>query len=285
MRVPNNTVGSVLDLYGSELYARYGVGEARAIVRMLFQEVLGWDVVQLNERRAAGLSESELLKVYLPLRRLRDGEPLHYVLGHAWFMGMRLKVSPGVLIPRPETEELVDHIGKQERDFRRIIDVGTGSGCIAIALKRMYAEAEVHGLDVSEEALQIARANGGHFAAAVEWQRHDALDSTIPFPTWCDLVVSNPPYIPRDEEHTLAGHVRDHEPHLALFVDDADPLLFYRSIAAKAWEALHSGGELWFEAHFQYAHAVGGLLRDLAYRQIRVFDDLSGSPRFIQAVR
>jgi release factor glutamine methyltransferase len=285
MRVANNTVGSVLDLYGAELHARYGNAEARAIARTLFQELFGWDVAQLNDKRASELSESELLKVYLPLRRLREGEPLHYVLGHAWFMGMRLQVSPAVLIPRPETEELVDHIGKRDRVFQRIADIGTGSGCIAIALHRMYPEAEVFGLDISEEALRIAGANASVFDVQVEWQRYDVLDPTTPLPAACDLVVSNPPYIPRGEELSLAEHVRDHEPHIALFVDNADPLLFYRAIALKAQQALVFGGELWFEAHFQHAHAVGELLRAMAFVDVRVFNDLSGSPRFIHGIR
>lgn len=285
MRVPDNTVGSVLGLYRSDLEVRYGADGSKAIARTVFQEVFGWDVIQLNDRRSAELSESELLKVYLPLRRLREGEPLQYVLGHAWFMGMQLSVSPAVLIPRPETEELVDHVAKQDRNFQRIVDVGTGSGCIAVALKRIHPEAEVFGLEVSEEALRIARSNGTKYNADVHWQRCDVLSPSAAWPVDCDLIVSNPPYIPRAEEDSLDEHVRAYEPHLALFVDHADPLLFYQAITNQALDALIVGGELWFEAHHQHAEEVGSLVRSIGFKNVCVFNDLSGTPRFVHGIR
>lgn len=285
MRVATNTVGSLLDLYRSELTPLFGASEARAMARTVFYVAFGWDMAELGAQRNTALSESELLKVYTPLTRLRMGEPLQYVLGRSWFMGMELNVAPGVLIPRPETEELVDLIHRSGRSYSRIVDIGTGSGCIALALKRLFPQAEVTGVDVSDEALTIARRNGGSLALDVHWSRSDVLDPAAALPRDLDLVVSNPPYVPRSEEASLAPHVRDHEPHLALFVDDIDPLLFYRVIARKAWDVLRMGGELWFEGHYLHAQAVGGMLAAEGYTNVRVLQDLSGSPRFIHAGR
>lgn len=285
MRVATNTVGSLLDLYRSELTPVFGASEARAMARAVFHEAFGWDMIELDAQRPMALSESELLKVYTPLTRLRTGEPLQYVLGRSWFMGMELNVAPGVLIPRPETEELIDLIHRSGRSYSRIVDIGTGSGCIALALKRLFPKAEVTGVDVSDEALTIAHRNGEALALDVHWSRLDVLDPTVTLPPSLDLVVSNPPYVPRSEEASLAPHVRDHEPHLALFVDDIDPLLFYRVIARKAWDVLHVGGELWFEGHYLHTDAVGRMLAAEGYTNVRVLHDLSGSPRFIHAGR
>ena len=285
MRVADNTVGSLLDLYRSELIGQYGAREATAIARAVFQETFGWDIGQLEGRKTERLSESELLKVYTPLTRLRTGEPLQYVLGHVKFMGLSLKVGPGVLIPRPETEELVDMIGRLGRIHRRIVDVGTGSGCIALALKKLFPEAQVIGIDISEEALRIARFNIEANGMDVRLEQCDVLlpDTTLPHAS--DLIVSNPPYVPRSEEQSLAPHVREHEPPTALFVDDADPVLFYRSIGAKARHALVPGGELWFEGHPVHISEAAAVLRTMGYRAVTVIDDMSGAHRFIRAVR
>lgn len=285
MRVATNTVGSLLDLYKSELSPVFGVAEARAMARIVFRQAFGWDTAELDAQRTTALSESELLKVYTPLTRLRTGEPLQYVLGHAWFMGMELEVAPGVLIPRPETEELVDLILRSGRAFTNVLDIGTGSGCIALALKKHLPQAVVSAMDVSLEALAIAQRNGTAQGLSVDWLHADVLDPTGAFPRGLDLVVSNPPYVPRAESGAMEPHVYDHEPHLALFVDDHDPLLFYRVIAQRSLQALVSGSELWFEGHYLHASAVGELLTTLGYGSVRVLNDLSGSPRFIHAIR
>ncbi len=285
MRVADNTVGSLLDLYRSELIGLYGAREATAIARAVFQETFGWDIGQVEGRKAEALSESELLKVYTPLTRLRAGEPLQYVLGHVQFMGLTLKVGPGVLIPRPETEELVDVIGRQGGQPTRIVDVGTGSGCIALALKKLFPQAEVIGTDISEDALRIARSNGEATGLEIRWEQCDVLHPDTTFPDACDLIVSNPPYVPFSEKATLASHVREHEPHTALFVDDADPVLFFRSIGEKARRALMPGGELWFEGHHVHTPEAATVLRSMGFHDVTVIDDLSGAHRFLRAVR
>ncbi len=255
------------------------------MARIVFNSVLGWDLAELEARRSEQLSGSEVLKVIAPLARLRNGEPLQYVLGHCWFMGLRLRVVPGVLIPRPETEEMVDHIVSTNREFHRILDVGTGSGCIALALKKRLPNALVVGIDVSDEALAIARDNGGTLGLSVQWIEQDVFDPGGTWPQHLDLVVSNPPYIPFSEHDSLDAHVRQYEPHLALFVGDADPLLFYRVIGQRAKEALVEGGALWFETHHHHAVDVGELLIAMGFHDVAVLQDLSGSARFIRCRR
>lgn len=285
MRIATNTVGSVYELYHSELTPLFGAAEARAMARTVFRSVFGWDMIELDMQRSMALSESEILKVYTPLTRLRAGEPLQYILERCWFMGMELRVGPGVLIPRPETEELVDLILQSGRSYQRILDVGTGSGCIGLAFKKHVPHAEVMAMDVSVDALAIARGNGASLALDVQWFQGDILNDGVTMPSSLDLVVSNPPYIPITERDTLDPHVREHEPSLALFVDDTDPLLFYRSIARHAMAALEKGGELWFEAHHRFAGAAGELVAELGFKEVKVLNDMSGSPRFIRAER
>ncbi len=285
IRIPSNTVNAVLDRYQQDLSPLYPSGEVRAIAGAVFFDRMGWDATDLMLERGACLSESELLKVYLPLKRLRAGEPLQYVLGHTEFHGLRIAVDPSVLIPRPETEELVDLIIRSSAGVPdRILDVGTGSGCIALALKKAFPQAWVRGIDKSPDALATAQRNAQANALAVEWGLVDVLDPEAElYP--CDLLVSNPPYIPRSEESSLAPNVFGHEPHLALFVEDGDPLLFYRAIARRAWTLLPSGGELWFEGHHLHAPEVVSVLEDLGYSRVRLLNDLNGIPRFIHSVR
>jgi release factor glutamine methyltransferase len=285
VRTADNRVGSVLEQYRLQLADLYSSGEVMAIARTVFADQLGWDAarVQLDQHQA--LSESELLKVYMPLKRLRTGEPLQYVLGAAEFYGMRLHVGPSVLIPRPETEELVELVLASGKQRARILDIGTGSGCIALALKRAWPAAEVFGMDVSEAALAVARRNAGQLGLRVNWIHEDVLSEGMRLPDQLDLVVSNPPYVPLKDRGEMTTQVVDHEPHLALFVPDEDPLRFYRVIACKAWDALVPGGELWFEGHHHHAADAVTMLAGIGYSSPRVLRDLSGAQRFIHAMR
>lgn len=285
LRIATNTVQALLDLYQQELALLYPASEVRAIACAVFQDTLGWDATDVMLGRERALSESELLKVYLPLKRLRTGEPLQYVIGSVDFHGLRIAVDRSVLIPRPETEELVDLIIRSRSQApQRILDVGTGSGCIALALKHKFPSAQVFAMDVSPAALATAAKNAASNGHAIDLLQADVLDMQTLLPT-VDLLVSNPPYIPANEEDRLERNVREYEPRVALFVSDADPLLFYRRIAEKGLVALPSGGELWFEGHYRYSPAVGELLASTGYSDVRVINDLSGSPRFIHAIR
>ena len=285
LRIATNTVEAVLDQYQRDLSPLYPKGEVRAIACAVFFDRLGWDATDLMLKREAALSESELLQVYLPLKRLRTGEPLQYVLGSVEFHGVHINVDPSVLIPRPETEELVDLIIRSRTvGPKRILDIGTGSGCIALALKKAFPGAHVSGIDASPEALATAHRNARANNLSVDWKRIDVLNEVAGMEP-CDLIVSNPPYVPRSEEASLADHVRAHEPHLALFVEDVDPLLFYRVIGQRALDLLPAGGELWFEGHHIHTPGVGRMLEGFGYAEVRVLKDLSGMPRFIHARR
>lgn len=287
MRVADNHVSSLLDLYRQELAPLHGEREALAMAAFVFQERLGWHVGDIQQRRSEQLSESELLKVYMPLKRLRSGEPLQYVLGTVRFHGLDLLCDRRALIPRPETEELVEEIIKAQRASpRRVVDIGTGSGCIALALKSAYPGAEVVGLDASEEALALARTNSERTALEMQWRHADMLDRSLwPALGSFDLIVSNPPYVPNDDARDMAATVLQHEPHAALFVPDTDPLQFYRAIAEFGLRALEDHGQLWFEVHHQWGKEVPALLETLGYRSATAVVDISGNTRFVHAVR
>jgi release factor glutamine methyltransferase len=206
-------------------------------------------------------------------------------LGSTTFHGLRINVDPAVLIPRPETEELVDRIIRaQTATPGRIIDIGTGSGCIALALKQAFPAAQVIGVDISADALDVGRRNAALNGLEVEWRLLDVLvpDASLGA---VDLMVSNPPYVPRSDESGMEPHVRDHEPHLALFVEDEDPLLFFRSIAQLGLRSLAFDGQLWFEGHHHYTKEIPALLLSMGYAEVQLLNDLSGKPRFISARR
>lgn len=285
MRTADNRVISVLAQYSDQLKGLYPDDEVKAIARAVFHDRLGWDPARMEMHKLDSLHESDLLKVYLPLKRLREGVPVQHVLGTVRFHGLTIRVNGDVLIPRPETEELADLIISNGFVPERIIDIGTGSGCLALALKHHFAHAEVLGADVSPAALKVAARNGESCGLQVEWHLLDVLDRGSQLPEGTDLVVSNPPYIPQDEQQTLLQHVRVHEPGLALFAPAGDPLAFYRAIGRLALRTLPSGGHLWFEGHWKFAAQVGELLRSIGFRTVEVIADMSGNDRFIHAVR
>jgi release factor glutamine methyltransferase len=213
------------------------------------------------------------------LARLVSGEPIQYIVGHAEFMGLTVGVSPAVLIPRPETEELVSialHENKAQQ--KRVLDIGTGSGCISLALKSKRPAWEVHAMDVSTDALAVARQNADNLNLDLSFHRADicgwAVDQQF------DIIISNPPYIPEQEKQSLAANVRNHEPGEALFVPDSDPLFFYKCIASFAGNHLiKPGGKLYFETHYNYAEEVRALFAEHADKQ--VIEDMFGKQRFV----
>jgi release factor glutamine methyltransferase len=217
-------------------------------------------------------------------RRMRH-EPLQYILGYAEFFGLRLAVTPDVLIPRPETELVVEEALRliEPLSRPRIMDVGTGSGCIPLAIKQQRPEAEVFACDVSDCALSIALRNARELNLSVTFLHADLCSPEFAreTPGALDLLVSNPPYVPAEEVSTLAPEVRDFEPPQALFVDD--PLYFYRLLVGHAPELLSAGGYIVFEAHIDYARDVGALLAKAGFGDVRVRQDLSGRPRIVSA--
>jgi release factor glutamine methyltransferase len=234
----------------------------------------------------ARLSESELLDFHFTLKRLKKHEPIQYILGEAPFMGLTLNVSPATLIPRPETEELVALLVSELKGNPTVLDIGTGSGCIPIAIKHLRPHAHVFALDVSSEAIDIATKNAKQNQTEVTFGIQDILaKGPLPtsFPTTFDFIVSNPPYVRNTEKETMEKHVLDHEPHLALFVEDDDPLIFYKVIAEKAKLLLSENGKLYFEINQYLADDVSTLLTEMGYKNTCIHNDINDNPRMAYA--
>ena len=283
----------------SEIWHRiatsYDDGEARAIARILIEELFGLSYADIVCGATEQLSADDTLRLDTAVRRIEQGEPLQHVLGYADFCGNRFCVNGSVLIPRPETEWLVDEgaklmdgcIASDETQHKaphspkRILDIGTGSGCIAISLKLRLGDAYVEAWDISEEALRTAQDNADALKAEVVFRKRDALRADNTAAPW-DLIVSNPPYICDSERSAMDDNVLLHEPHTALFVPDDDPLRFYRAIARYALLTLNIGGSLLFECNTRYAEATGTMLSDMGFEEVTVSDDCFNLPRFVR---
>lgn len=277
----------------SEIWHRiatsYEDGEARAIARILIEELFGLSYTDIVCGATDQLSADDTLRLDTAVRRIELGEPLQHVLGYADFCGNHFGVNASVLIPRPETEWLVDEGERLMNGAsnatpsapKRILDIGTGSGCIAISLKLRLGEAYVEAWDISEEALRTAESNAKALKAEVAFCKRDALRAEESVAPW-DLIVSNPPYICDSERAAMDDNVLLHEPHTALFVPDDDPLRFYRAIARYALHSLSNGGSLLFECNTRYAEATGEMMREMGFEDVTVNDDCFGLPRFVK---
>jgi release factor glutamine methyltransferase len=268
----------------SQLARVYDHAEATAIANLVMEQLTGLGRSQRRMQHVVELSAEKEASLEEMTSQLLQMRPVQYVIGTAWFYNMPFVVNESVLIPRPETEELVQWI-LEERDSRKkasILDIGTGSGCIPIALKKNWPEAEVHALDVSNEALEIAKANAKALDAEVHFQKANILEEKEWPQQQFDIIVSNPPYIPVQESNMLDKNVTDWEPHLALFVPDNDPLLFYRKIAAFAQSQLQPGGSLYFECHQQFAGEVLTMLKKEGFAAT-LKRDLFGNERMVRA--
>lgn len=278
------TIAEQQKIYRDELSAIYDEREARTITQLVLEEVLGLNPLKISMDRYRLLTTYQQDRLADILKRLLTYEPINYILGEADFFGLKFKVDSNVLIPRPETEEMVELILKEssiESDLR-IIDLGTGSGCIPIALASKLPNATIEGIDISEGALQVAKSNNQLNKLNVNFYRLDILSDTLPINTY-DIIVSNPPYITPAEGPELLPNVMRFEPHLALFSYDEDGLIFYRRIAQLALKALNPGGKLYFEINAANGDAVIGLLKQAGFKQIELKKDLSGRDRMTRA--
>ena len=261
------------------LTALYGEREARQIARIIVMELGGLCLTDLVAEPDKELGINELDRI---IGELAAGRPLQYVLGHTEFYGLDFQVREGVLIPRPETEELVDAILHGEREARRLLDVGTGSGCIAASLALGMPGTEVFAADISDDALTVAAENFQQLGAAVTLRKADALNGLEEaFPERFDAIVSNPPYVPESDRAAMHPNVRDHEPGLALFVPDDDAIRFYRAIARAGRQMLTPGGRLWFEIYERAAAEIVRMLGAEGYTDTEVREDLFGKPRMV----
>ena len=260
----------------------------RELQQVVFEllEHFGFTRVQVIAYPDAKLSETDYEQLQLMLKRLADGEPLQYVVGTEWFMDMPFSVCRDVLIPRPETEELVRLIvDRCKRPSPRIADVGTGSGCIAVSLAKLIDGAQVTAVDVSTSAIEVARRNAEQNSAQVEFVVADILaDNQLFAPSSLDVVVSNPPYVTETDKSQMSRNVLDFEPHLALFVPDSDPLLFYRRIAALAQQWLKSGGMMFFEINERFGPETVQLLENMRFDNVELHRDFYEKNRMVSAV-
>ena len=259
----------------------YGEDEGRQIAEMI---VLAKGGISRNELLIEPNKELEINDIDRIIAELREWRPVQYIIGTASFDDMELEVSEGVLIPRPETEELVEWVAAEAPHGAKIVDVCTGSGCIAIALGRRVKSSRVWGIDISQDALAIARRNAEKYAPSVELIKGDALgDFSQLIDGEVDVVVSNPPYIPLSDRSLMRRNVTEHEPEIALFVEDSDPLLFYRSIARTARKMLKVGGKLYFEIYENFATEMVDMLTTEGYSNIVVREDFRAKQRMVCA--
>lgn len=256
--------------------------EIQGIAYLMFENLLGLSKAQILAEKAIAISPSDEAKLRDAVQRINQHEPVQYVLGEADFFGRKFKVSPAVLIPRPETEELVRLvIDCTTTEGPRVLDIGTGSGCIPVTLALEIPGSIVYATDVSAEALMVAKDNATKLNAKVTFIENDILKEELTLRA-LDVVVSNPPYIAPEEQRDMKSNVVDHEPHLALFTPGDDPLIFYRSIVSKAKAALRSGGLLCVEINERHGEAVGELFTTAGYKDVQIIKDLSGKDRIVK---
>lgn len=284
MDLTKNTIDGVKQYIAKKLKDRYSESEITVIQDQLLQRNYGLSRAEQFLNKDQRISESEILKTVFSIREMEKGKPLQYVLGDAEFYGYTFFVDENVLIPRPETEELCSWIiDTVDNGYATILDIGTGSGCIPITLKKEVSSINVIGCDVSEKALDIAKRNGIANEVEVDWRAIDILVSETDFSNnQFDIIVSNPPYVLEKDKSNMEPHVLDFEPHIALFVDDNDPLLFYRVIASKARYWIKPKGYLFFEIHESLGEQTLKLMRELGFVNLELRQDLSGRDRMIK---
>ena len=268
---------SLQDIYPPE--------EVKALSMLICCDMLGLDALDIYMGKDIILSECKQRELENIIFRLQKNEPIQYIRGIAEFCGRNFKVASGVLIPRPETAELVELIVEENPNARRLLDIGTGSGCIAISLDKKLPDAEVEAWDISEEALAIARKNNEELDAQVTFCRQDVFSADGTQSGSYDIIVSNPPYVTETEKREMEANVLDWEPELALFVPDEDPLRFYRRIAELGRELLRPDGKLYFEINQAYGQDMIRMIEMNQYRDVRVIKDIFGKDRILTANR
>jgi len=262
----------------------YDAIEMNSMVNIIMEEVTGWDALHQNIHKNDALEPSQIEQLDHYVEQLLTGKPLQYIIQKAWFLGKAYFVNEAVLIPRPETEELVEWIIEYAQIINKplsILDIGTGSGCIPISLKLAIPNAHITAIDISKEALAIAEQNAANYHTEIEWIAQDILQ-TKQLKDRYDIMVSNPPYIPLREKVAMQKQVADHEPEIALFVPDQFPLIFYSKIAHIGKSALKPNGQLFFEIHYDQGEAIIALLNEMGYHA-ELRQDIFGKDRMVRA--
>lgn len=281
MFVADNRVASAKHYFFESLADLFSISECKSMWSSVLSTYFGWTPSDILLKRDERFSESDLLRIRSVVKRLQANEPFQYIMGEVYFADLTLKIDQRALIPRPETEELIALILQLEIPFGSILDLCTGSGCIALGLRNKLPNARVVGVDVSSEAITLAQENADQTKLDIEFLVEDIL-AWQPVQTF-DLLISNPPYIPQKESQLMAANVLDFEPHMALFVPDHDPLLFYKRIVAIACASLQSKGYLALEIHEDLAAQTLALLQTDIFENPRIYRDLQGKERMILA--
>ncbi len=288
MNIRTNLLKEIKSQYQRELTPIYGEEEANSMLNILINHFFNLSRVEQSLQPDFRLTETEILKLHFAVKELKKEKPVQYITGEAEFAGLTIKVTPQVLIPRPETEEMVEKIVAENtgRDDLKILDIGTGSGCIALALKKKLPESRVVAVDVSAEALKTADKNRLLNSVDVSFLKMDILDSNH----WgrfgkFNIIVSNPPYVTESDKGQMQNNVLRHEPHLALFVPDDSPLLFYWKISEFASIHLLKAGRLWFEINERFGDKVAELLKNSGFSSVTLHRDIHGKARFVSCTK
>ncbi len=283
------TLAELQKIFWQELSTIYDEREARTITKIVFENKLELQAHQMAFERFRILTQEQEKELNKILKRLLTHEPLQYVLEEADFYGLKFKVNKRVLIPRPETEELVEWLLSEVRSPKsevrseiHVLDIGTGSGCIPISLSKNFAQATIEACDISYDALQVGEENNRKLQTQVKFFKHDILLENLSVNKY-DVIVSNPPYISVNEKEAMRANVLNYEPHLALFVSGDDDLIFYRKITEQAMLALKQNGKLFFEINEAKGKEMVELLSDFGFVNIELRKDLSGKDRMVKA--
>ena len=283
MKVPNNKISSVKSYFFESLKS-FSLNEVNNYFSFLCDAWLDLSKADLLLNPDVEISESELLNFLYAIKDLKKNRPIQYIAGKTWFYGVELYVKEGVLIPRPETEELVDWVVSECKFAKQILDIGTGSGCIPLAIKSKLRDLHLTGYDVSKDAIEIAQKNAKSLNLEVSFDEFDVLNwKLFPQENKFDVIVSNPPYIPEFDKKIMHENVLDYEPTLALFVPNDDPLVFYKAIADFSLINLNEQGKLYLEIHESYGLEVVQMLTQVGYGNIELRKDLQGKDRMIKA--
>lgn len=285
MNLRSNKIIDIKKYITDKLMPYYDVNEINSFIFLIFEHLFSFSRVDLVLKSNENINESELVKIFSIVKELKKHKPIQYILGKTNFMGYDFSVTPDVLIPRPETEELVNLIinDNNENDKLNIIDIGTGSGCIAVSLKKILFNSEVFAVDVSEKALEIAKKNALKNNADISFSKLNILnkDYNADFPMF-DIIVSNPPYVRKSEKQMMNKNVLNYEPSEALFVDDDNALVFYKAIFDFASKYLKKNGKIWLEANEYLTNDLKELFNNKGLKNIKVIKDVNNKNRFFK---
>ena len=285
MKVPSNLVKDIRNYYCEQLCSIYDRDEANAMILILFEHYFNISRVKMALEAELRLSESEMLTFHFAVKDLLKNKPLQYIIGETEFCDLKFKVNAHTLIPRPETSELVTKIIESQKpkakSQKSILDIGTGSGCIAISLAKHISDSKVYAIDISEKALETAKTNAINNNVDVTFIHDDILSLRNNIDTNFDIIVSNPPYVRELEKAEMHDNVLNWEPHTALFVSDNDPLIFYRNILEFAKTHLNENGEIWFEINEYLGKEMTELCKAMGFSDVEIYKDFRGRERVV----